>query len=181
MLACGQVQGDDLADPRKAPFRFWRFFFSLQGRVSRWPFLAFDLGTRLGLFASYQAVSHITNLSLVTRIAYTLPLTLVSLIVLWPNFALMFKRFHDAGFTGLWSLVYFTPSVYASYSVIAPLLALRRHEAITAHAFLPDARWLIIAFNYGLIAIAFLLPSRKTTNRYGPRPGNLPDPSTDVF
>lgn len=174
-----QPGGNDLADPRKAPFRFWRFFFSLQGRVSRVPFLTFELITRLGLLAGYQIVRHIPGLPPITIIAYTLPLTLISLAALWPNFALLFKRFHDNGQSGLWALPYFAPFLYGGYIGYTSLQA-----GLHNHAFVPGfsyVNWLIIAINYGLVLIAAALPGNRTTNAFGPRPGLLPDQAQDVF
>jgi uncharacterized membrane protein YhaH (DUF805 family) len=168
-----------LADSRKAPFHFWRFFFSLQGRVSRGPFLAFELITRLGLLAGYQGLRYIPGLAPVTIGLYSLPLALISLIVLWPNFALLFKRFHDAGQTGLWALPYFAPFFYGVYIGFSTLQAGFHKHALAASP--PYVTWALIAINYGLILVAALLPGTRTANRFGPRPGHLPAPVQDVF
>ncbi len=168
-----------MADPRKAPFRFWRFFFSLQGRVSRWPFLAFSLATRLTILAGYQGLRFVPGLNPVSMIAYTLPLSVLTLIVLWPNFALLFKRFHDSNLTGLWALLYFTPLFYALYESTVHLQQLTQHHA---WAPMPNyVNWGLVAFNYALVLVVFLFPGSKTANRYGPPPGRLDDLAQDVF
>lgn len=167
-----------MADPHKAPFRFWRFFFSLQGRVSRWPFLAFSLTTRLVILAGYQSLRFIPGIDPVRMVFYTLPLGLLTLVVLWPNFALLFKRFHDANLTGLWALLYFAPFFYAIYEGSLLVQGVQHGHAIAPRP--KYASWGLAAFNYGLMLAAFLLPHSKSANRYGHLRGHRSEP-VDVF
>ncbi len=171
-----------MAEPRKAPFRFWNFFFSLNGRVSRGPFLAFELTTRLVILAGYQGLRFVPGLSLTTIGLYTLPLGLLTLIVMWPNFALLFKRFHDAGLSGVWALPYFAPGPYAFYVSVARIMAMQRHDMAAArHVTSVYVAWGLTAVTWGLVVIAALLPGAKGANRYDPRAGYLPDQPPDVF
>jgi uncharacterized membrane protein YhaH (DUF805 family) len=171
-----------MAEPQRAPFRFWSFFFSLNGRVSRVPFLVFELITRLGVLAGYQALRFVPGLSMNTLGLYTLPLGLITVIMFWPNFALLFKRFHDAGLSGLWALPYFAPAPYLVYVVYARLAAVGRHDMVAAqHVTSAYADWALAAIAWGLVLIAALLPSGKSANRYGPRAGYLPEPPLDMF
>jgi len=171
-----------MAEPQRAPFRFWSFFFSLNGRVSRVPFLVFELVTRLGILAGYQSLRLVPGLSINTVGLYTLPLGLITLIVMWPNFALLVKRFHDAGLSGLWALPYFAPGPYLFYTAFARIMAVQRHDMEAAqHVTSIYVMWLLTAITWGLVLVAALLPSGKTTNRYGPRAGYLPEQPLDMF
>jgi len=177
-----------LADPRKAPFRFWRFFFSLRGRVSRWPFLAFALITHLGILAARQIIGIVAarqfggdlsspNFEL-TGLCHT-AIGLVDLVVLWPNFALLFKRFHDAGLSGLWSLPYFWPVVQNIFSTVMFTVAVQRGDLAAAEQATPDyINWSIIGATWGLIAIGALLPARKAATRFDLSPDGQ---AKDVF
>lgn len=138
--------------------------------------------TRLVVLAGFQGIKHITGVAPQMAGLYALPFAVLSLIFLWPNFALLFKRFHDAGLTGLPTLLYFTPLLYAVYGGYASFVALHNHDvAALRQAAPPYLAWILISINYGLVAIAVLLPAGKVTNRFGPRPGYLPDEAQDVF
>ena len=180
-----------MADSQKAPLRFWSFFFSLQGRVSRGPFLVFALITHLGLLAARQIIGIVAarqfggDLSSpsfeLTGLCQT-AIGLVDLVVLWPNFALLFKRFHDAGLSGLWSLPYFWPVIQGIFSTVMFTLAVQRGDLAAAEQLTPDyVKWSIIGVTWGLIAIGALLPARKAANRFGSRPGYSDDRAQDVF
>ena len=110
-------------------------------------------------------------------ILYSLLVGLIGFVVLWPNFALMFKRFHDGGVTGLWALAYFVPLIYGGYLAFVSV----NDPSMLKHAIPAYANWALTGFNFGLVAIVFLLPGSKTANRYGPRRGDPTDQISDVF
>lgn len=168
-----------MAGNRKAPFRFWSFFFSLKGRVSLWPFLALIIPVRLVTFVSGEILRHSTrNVHAIAPLLSAIGL--FELLTLWPTFAVLFKRFHNANTTGLWALVPFAPFAYGIYRGIEISIAVR-HGAYKPAPPWHYEQWIVLAIVWVPIIVATFLPASKGTNRFGPPPGQLPNLAEDVF
>lgn len=79
----------------------------------------------------------------------------LSLVMLCPYAAALFRRLHDLGLSGWW----------AGAAFIASLLT-------SSLAALPELEWtrFVSAAAFGLLFLAALFPGQKTENRYGPAP-----------
>ena len=93
---------------------------------------------------------------------------LISLAMLWASICLAFKRFHDVGYPGWWSLIYLVPMLTAGV-----LVGLSFVMFGVAHLFwlLAEVLWAVGA----LIALAQLIfvyirAGQHGPNQYGPDP-----------
>jgi len=190
-----------LPDKAKPAFRFWSFFFSLKGRVSRVPIWAFVLPVKAVLqLASFALLfyehevrrsflrtapssgsapaifNHYQDLRIVGLV-----FGLIAWLMFWPIFALLFKRLHDAGWLGLFAL-----PVPLSFVYIIAMAIFR----ILHHNTMPDPNlalytsWILGAikvYGWTLAIILAVLPGMHGTNRFGPAPGQPPATAEDVF
>ena len=177
----------------KAAFRFWRFLFSLKGRVSRWPILTivvpihivfwFAPVVRWYLLKSFRG-AHADDVvgQLYFYSALSLVWIAVWLMTLWPLFALSFKRLHDANLSGVFAL----PSLFIAATVfIDPfreVLAAVEKVARPAPFFHGTYYWWAYRIVVWAVAIVpVLLPPTKGANRFGPPTGERPASPDDVF
>ncbi len=170
----------------KPPFRFWSFFFSLQGRVSRlaiWAFVipydvTFFLASRYIHELQSNSIHHLTSVEGFYPqpwvIGY-LVLGIVEFLMFWPIFAVIFKRLHDIRLSGLISLITLAPFV----------LAFARGFARTGlHVYIKPEP--MIFFGLGMAvwiahAILAVIPGTSGANRYGNDPCQAPEQAQDVF
>ncbi|MFT4075344.1 MAG: DUF805 domain-containing protein [Asticcacaulis sp.] len=161
-------------------FHFWAFFFSLKGRVTRLPFALTVLPFKL----FFACVPHVMR-------AYSLPvssvtmvlgiITICHLIVLWPLFAVTFKRLHDVGLSGFLALLASVPGIL---NFIASFIQSR---ALLDHAYNPTLHWTLMATTIAFYTISActlalaLWPGNKGPNQYGPSPRQPDMDKSDVF
>ena len=161
----------------KPPFRFWNFFFSLNGRVSRLAMWTFILPWRLLAFAALlglQAWSHAVPMTLKADHTPNYPawyllqagIGLFSLFMAWPTFAVRFKRLHDVRLTGLPALVTILPitvQMVFSSGLIFMATKVLPHGAHSLGIIATAIVWLLD------LALA-VVPGTRGPNRYGPDP-----------
>lgn len=189
MLAFLDVrQGDEMTNTARALFKFWRFFFSTQGRVSRVPYTLSVVLPRLVLVAAALATNAIVTpkdfqMSTMVRLADGG----CFLLLLWPHFAITSKRLHDFGFS-LWpALVLFMPfltgimlgvalanhmlNIFSTAGSPQSISLRYAHLILTGLTHITTVASLILA----------LVPGTKGINRYGPNPLHPDGAVTNVF
>ncbi len=134
------------------PLSYWiTLFTSTAGRISR---LQFWLHGALPIFVVSLVFGWIPIVGFV-----------VSLALFWASVCICFKRFHDLGFPGWWSLVNWIPMALAS--------------AFTAGSFYGSGfAWLLAEIFWGLsflvfivqLAFVYLRVGERGPNDYGPDP-----------
>ena len=168
-----------MSESQRPPFHFWRFFFSLRGRVSRVPFAAFMLPVKAFFFFAVTAAEHSF---LATRQDLTLIfLGVLKWLITWPSLALTFKRLHDCNLPGLMALVIFSPAVVNAIQTINEVIAIHHGAAPNVSSVLYNGA--SNAFFYGLWIFALglaLFPGSKGPNRFGPDPRQQASPA-DAF
>ncbi len=182
-----------MAENRKAPFRFWSFFFSLKGRVSRWPIIAIVIPSHLAFYGLSYVRSAALNAymrshpndfeSVATYLAiYAFVIATISLILLWPMFALPFKRLHDANMSGQPILIYWIPFIAgAGGSILLVIAGAKGHGPFPAYMHNAYFVWGARIISWAVAIVPALLPGTKGPNRYGPPQGQLPNLAEDVF
>ncbi len=182
----------------KPPFRFWRFFFSLRGRVSRLAIWAFVLPGKVVAWAAEYLVrrdyyvpamnayiatvksdvadTHRAEQAFTHTAIIMTSVELLSFLLIWPFFALIVKRLHDIGWRGLFALPILLPALYA---VVAGALQavnhLHRVNLPVGPAFTVDYYYV-----WALVLLLAILPGKTAANRYGPDPRSAAQAS-DVF
>lgn len=168
----------------KPPFRFWTFFFSPHGRVSRkaiWLFVG-------PIHTTFFAVSWIIPAMLRTDIAngnlqnspWILAnafLGLFILVLAWPMFAVIAKRLHDLG----WIAAFGTAQLvglalgmaYGAATVVTGPQTMSPVFSITT--------MVLAYYHLALIALLAILPGTKGANRFGPPPGSLAPEAAQHF
>ena len=182
-------QGGFSMPESQAKFRFWWFFFSLKGRVTRVPFAVFLLSTRLALEAgSFIITQAVSNDNIPLKSGLYLFLGLIGIVLLWPQFSVLTKRLHDISLPFWPALLYFVPKA----SQLAFLYFWQAQSRINALATPTSAEvqfniWasmLIPALNVGvwigLLVLAFI-PGTQGRNRYGPHPHRPDQSASEVF
>lgn len=157
------------------PFRFWHFFFSLNGRVSRhaiwWFVLPVEIVLRGGreIFRLVARQHAMVDGFQTLYVGMTL-FGLVRLIMAWPIFAVLFKRLHDRTLTGLIALPYLLDFAVA-IGIAFTYFSFRNHESLqTASLILRYSPFVGLAFTTLLVLILAILPGRRGPNRYGADP-----------
>lgn len=158
-----------MAIEAKPPFRFWSFFFSPQGRVSRLTMWVFVVPASLAYLTLSRllwalSVQHLSDVSVYSAQA---GLGFAGLLMFWPLFAAVFKRLHDIQLTGFLALIMLLPQSARAASIalghLGPVLSV-----------LPECMvWL------GFIGLSIVKGTRGP-NRYGPDPLGR-DSVSDVF
>ncbi len=168
-----------MPESKPPPFHFWRFFFSLRGRVSRVPFAAFTLPVKALFFFAVTAAGHIF---VTTRQDLALILLgVLKWLVIWPSFALTFKRLHDCNLPGLIALALFAPAAVTAVQTVGEILTIHQGVAPTAHSVVFGGASNIFFYGLWLFALGLALyPGTKGANRYGPDPRHSLSP-VDVF
>lgn len=170
-----------MSDSIKQPFHFWRFFFSLKGRTSRLPFAAFILPCKI----FFLGMPILIRLNANTNGASAVPMQVavigaIHLAVLWPMFAVIFKRLHDIGFTGLLGLIGLAPMCLAATISFLQIRAGMAGQDLH----LPWAGILTNTLLCAMWACALALalwPGNKGSNKYGSS-SRYPDmDKSDVF
>ncbi len=184
----------------KPPFRFWNFFFSLNGRVSRlgvWAFilpekaLAWFVPYLIARFiyhpaaVAYKAAVHSDDFDKVqamfpsfetASIIWSLQ-GVIFLFLLWPAFALTFKRLHDVGWRGLFALPILSPYIYngivLTFQIAGHLHRVNLHASLIFNA--------LYYYTWALSILLAILPGNTETNRFGRLPTQPPKPIQDVF
>ncbi len=172
--------GFSLSSETTPPFRFWRFFFSPQGRVSRKAVWYFLLPVHSALLAAQYGIG-LTMRYLLTpnEILYSgwlyanLWVGLAMVILLWPSFAIMVKRLHDCGMAGMFAIPILIPLILAiTIGIISAHFASQGNTdaALRWENAIGYARSIIEL--YVLILIIFLALQRSSPgpNRFGDDP-----------
>ena len=177
--------------PAKQPFKFWTFFFSSHGRVSRKAYALFELpamlivvgvsyAARLVMFSATSAntSSAVQNLILVPTI-----LGILSLILLWPRFAVAVKRLHDVDIPWYGAgVILLVPALsYAFGTIAAHDLTAGDHSAAPAVNYLVVVPGVVYYATNLFVLVLCLLPPRPSASRYGPDPRHPDKASSDVF
>ncbi len=159
------------------PFRFWSFFFSLKGRVSRravWCFVlpleALLLGMTYSLRYLFRPKGSIDMFTSSPWFIAQMVVGLVAWITLWPVFAIIFKRLHDRGWSGLIALPYFAPMLM---SLTVTFMRIGRGFDNPGYVDVKFTHYLTLGVNayIGLLVLALaILPGSKGANRFGPHP-----------
>ena len=168
----------------KPPFRFWRFFFSPNGRVSRkaiWYFV-------VPIHATFYVASRIITENLEAAIGNNLMnspwlygntlIGLFALVSLWPTFVIVAKRLHDVGWSAFLGIA---PFALILVGFTDSLMTLRSHVVSTEFSLL---NVLMLILNYGnlaLIALLGFLPGAKGSNRFGLPVGSFPPEPAEHF
>lgn len=170
-------------------FKFWSFFFSLRGRVSRGAYSWFEIPAlalllligQVAIPAIMMAMATSANtdpgrISLVTSLA-----AMANFFLLWPRFAILVKRLHDVNLK--WYLA--TPLLLpVATSPLAYIDGIR----VAQNGFQPTAvTYALGGMNIALfwISLALVLAfcfisARPAGNRYGPDPRRS-EIAPDVF
>ena len=155
----------------KPPFRFWNFFFSPQGRVSRLAIWAFVLPVRLSLLAIDLAMQTIgfpfdSINTFSSSPWYMLSMVKLAIIVvtMWPIFAILAKRFHDLGWTGLPALAAFMPIILG----VLVSIYLRVTGEIPPNPMIGRIQPILNDSAFVLALVLAFIPGQKTSNRFGP-------------
>ena len=155
----------------KPSFRFWRFFFSPQGRVSRLAIWAFVLPVRLSLLAidlTMQAIGFPMD-SINTYSStpwYMLSMVKLAIIVvtMWPIFAILAKRLHDIGWTFLPALAAFMPIIGG----ILVFIYLQVTDEFPPNPIIGRIQPILNDTAFVLALVLAFIPGQRTTNRFGP-------------
>lgn len=155
----------------KPPFRFWSFFFSPQGRVSRraiWFFVvpqkpvSLFLGGMLFYLLGTDTPPAITESS--WRIAATTT-GILYLLLTWSAFAVVSKRLHDVGLPAMLAA---PPLISAAWYFATPIIRATGFYAVTDHYELISAavNWINI-YHVLLIGVFSFVPGQTADNRFG--------------
>ena len=156
----------------KQPFHFWRFFFSLKGRTTRLPFVAFFLPYKLiFLGASMLIDANIYGTLSLQSVAAAMyarnALNILNILLLWPVFSITFRRLHDIGLSGLLGLIWFAPAIVnaAVFALLMPA------TASNPFAMLPLILKSVCFYTLWAFTLTLALwPGTKGPNKYGPDP-----------
>jgi len=127
---------------------FWRFYTSLRGRTGRRFFWLFGfgpfivLGFALGLIDGGKPGVPVTTI-------------VVFLILLWPQVAVLVRRLHDIGLSGLWLILTGAPYVF-----------------MLAHQ--PFSAFIGQCLVFLAVVVLGLVPGSGRENRFGPPQGKAP-------
>jgi uncharacterized membrane protein YhaH (DUF805 family) len=158
-------------------FQFWRFFFSLKGRVSRRAFAVTFIPARLAvwgadeLIRAYQLHTYKISLAILG-----LALGAINLMCLWPKFAVSFKRLQDFSLPGAIAAILFTPLALNVWNTVQIVIA--THPLHTFTDSLSDLLFYVI---WGFAIVLCLIPGNKGANRYGSPPRGPQTQAADVF
>ncbi|WKL56146.1 DUF805 domain-containing protein [Asticcacaulis sp. ZE23SCel15] len=148
------------------------FLFSLSGRVARLPFIAFVIGVKLAIEAiGYAQRQYMPPLPIDDMMIAAIP-GVITLILMWPLFAVTVKRLHDIEWPAVLALVQFIP-------LIGIVIFFTRSQYYTADAehLARMFEWAGIGLNimalisFGLFLLLAVIPGVNRTNRFGPPPG----------
>ncbi len=152
------------------PFRFWRFFFSLKGRVSRraiwWFVLPVEAATDIIMYGWRHLRPVAQGTSIDDAIVYASVIGLIKLMFLWPVFAVLVKRLHDCNVTGLIALPRFLPFVAIIGTAIG-VLYIRGIDMLYVGSYINLGATIYLGL---LILVLAFLPGSKGANRFGPHP-----------
>lgn len=134
---------------------YWiKLFTSPSGRISRREFWLF------GVLPIVVASIVLSWIPLIGQI--------ISLLLLWASICISFKRFHDLGYPGRWSLLYLVPLLAAAAVVAASFVVV----SLAGIAwFLAKILW-AVGFLIGLAQLFFVYirVGQEGPNQYGPDP-----------
>ncbi|GGZ41638.1 DUF805 domain-containing protein [Asticcacaulis endophyticus] len=148
------------------------FLFSLSGRVARLPFIAFVIGVKLAIEAiGYAQRQYMPPLPIDDMMIAAIP-GVITLVLMWPLFAVTVKRLHDIEWPAVLALVQFIP-------LIGIVIFFTRSQYYTADAehLARMFEWAGIGLNimalisFGLFLLLAVIPGVNRTNRFGPPPG----------
>jgi len=137
------------------PVNYWiKLFTSLSGRISRREFWLF------GVLPIVVASIVLSWIPLIGQI--------ISLLLLWASICISFKRFHDLGYPGWWSLLYLVP-LFAAAAVVAASFVVVSLAGVAW--FLAKILW-AVGFLIGLAQLFFVYirVGQEGPNQYGPDP-----------
>ncbi len=170
----------------KRPFRFWSFFFSTKGRVSRVPYalvvpLTYGVIVVVEIFVP-RMLFHLGNMQ--TLGLFTNTLDFCILVLLWPQFVIGSRRLKDVNLP-LWpAILIFTPLLVFIASILLDIYNTSA-PALEPSSLVTDYSIQIINGLKVFILIAMcvlaLIPGTKGANRYGPDPLNPDQAASDVF
>lgn len=166
-----------MSEPDRLPFRFWRFFFSLQGRVSRLPYALFVVGP-LAFFAALTLMHGLIRQGFFVENPGMLyaAIGIAKLLLLWPHFAVISKRLHDLGSNLLPAFAWFLPLAGSIGMTIWQMRPVSNPLETPSSPDVAVGIYAQLAFsvlNIALLLAAVILsiiPGTKGTNRYGPSP-----------
>ena len=92
---------------------------------------------------------------------------LISLVLLWSSICIAFKRFHDHGYPGWWSLVYLIPLVAAGIVFALSFYYLDADWPVTVAKILWGIGGLIMLAQ---LIVVYVRAGQKGDNQYGPDP-----------
>jgi uncharacterized membrane protein YhaH (DUF805 family) len=134
------------------PLDYWiKLFTTPKGRIARREFWLFGV---LPIFVVNLLLAWIPLINI-----------LVMFATLWASVCICFKRFHDCGYAGWWSLLNIVPSVLASALAMAALFGKGGVFGIAG------ILWLIsLAILIGQIVFVYARIGQPGPNKYGPDP-----------
>lgn len=148
------------------------FLFSLNGRVARLPFIVFVIGVKLMIEAlGYAQRQFMPPLPIDDSLILAIP-GILTLILMWPLFAVTVKRLHDIEWPAVLALVQFIP-------IIGIVIFFTRSQYYTADAehlarMFEVANFglnIVALMSFGLFLLLAVIPGVNRTNRFGPPPG----------
>ncbi|ESQ76350.1 DUF805 domain-containing protein [Asticcacaulis sp. AC402] len=171
----------------KAPFKFWSFFFSTRGRVSRVQFSLFEIPALLMLLAvPWIVVPLLQQQRGVTDSSWMIVSAaagLVTLLMMWPRFSVAVKRLHDLGWAWWPALPILLPLLNSLAAGVANYLDVSS-DFQTEYGRWAGFYWIgngLGFYTIGLIVALALLPGSKEENRYGPPNPRNRQTRQDVF
>ena len=174
-----------MPDKAKPPFRFWSFFFSLNGRVSQRAFVLAATLPHFLLFVEDHLRVYLNRMHHLPIMPWFMAQSLVNLALLWPFFAVTFKRFHDANLSGWPAMAYFLPFVAALAVGFSIAVFYRQHlqdAPLKPNLFhSPAYQWSVFAIIWMLALIPIFIPGTRGRNRFGPPPDQPLTIVEDVF
>ena len=145
------------------PWLALRRSFVLHGRASRSELISYLFAT---LLVSVP-VSFVSGLAL-TRDAHMLAGNAVTLLLAVPVPALLVRRLHDSGRSGVWVwLAVLSFSIWLARTAISAIWGINARLSFDGWTWLID--WAVIMANLASVMLA-LLPGTRAPNRYGADP-----------
>ena len=134
---------------------YWiALFTSPRGRISRREFWLY------GVLPIFVASLVLSWLPLIGQI--------ISLLLLWASICISFKRFHDLGYPGWWSLLYLVPLIAAAALVAASFMM----TSLAGIAwFLAKILWAVgLLIGLAQLFLVYIRVGQEGPNQYGPDP-----------
>ncbi|MDC7675606.1 DUF805 domain-containing protein [Asticcacaulis machinosus] len=148
------------------------FLFSLSGRVARLPFLLFVIGAKLMIEAIGYAQRRYMPALTYDDIMLTAIPGIITLILMWPLFAVTVKRLHDIEWPAVLALVQFIPLIGIAIFFTRSQFYTADAEHLARMFELAGIGLNIMALiSLGLFVLLAIIPGVNRTNRFGPPPG----------